>query len=102
MHRHALPLLQWSHAYSIGLLLHVSFHNPSDSHSALYVSLLSQSVTARTLDENGQGNSWTVGTFYQAGDIVTYNGIQYRCLQAYIAAAHWAPDTAFSLWRKIS
>ena len=66
------------------------------------VSLLSQSVTARTLDENGQGNSWTVGTFYQAGDIVTYNGIQYRCLQAHIAAAHWAPDTAFSLWQKIS
>lgn len=65
-------------------------------------SLLSQSVTARTLDENGQGNSWTVGTFYQVGDIVTYNGIQYRCVQAHIAAAHWAPDTAFSLWQKIS
>lgn len=65
------------------------------------ISEKSQQVVAKTASENSQENAWTIGTSYQVGDIVTYNGSRYRCLQAHTAIASWKPDTTLALWQKI-
>ncbi|MFE5730326.1 carbohydrate-binding protein [Streptomyces sp. NPDC056528] len=45
------------------------------------------------------GGSWTVGTAYKAGDVVTYGGVSYVCLQAHTAQPGWQPPNVPSLWR---
>lgn len=61
----------------------------------------SQQVIAETSKEDSQENAWAAGTYYQPGDIVTYKGNRYRCLQAHPATSFWTPEVA-SLWEKIS
>ncbi|SJN26873.1 hypothetical protein FM125_06425 [Micrococcus lylae] len=34
------------------------------------------------------------------GDLRTYQGVVYRCIQAHTTAAHWSPDAAHSLWTR--
>ncbi len=38
------------------------------------------------------------GTPYVAGDIRTYEGGYYRCVQAHVSQADWTPSAAPSLW----
>ncbi|MBO3741787.1 carbohydrate-binding protein [Actinoplanes flavus] len=45
---------------------------------------------------------WTVGTRYEVGDLVTYNGTTYRCLQAHTAQIDWAPATTAALWQPVT
>lgn len=69
--------------------------------NAVGTSEASQSVTATTLGESPQGDTWTSGKAYGVGEIVTYKGGTYRCLQAHTAIPSWAPDITTSLWQKI-
>ncbi|EOH89547.1 carbohydrate-binding protein [Enterococcus villorum] len=64
---------------------------------------LSQAISVKTSNESEStpGNTWTVGTLYEAGDIVTYKGLQYRCIQGHRAMSHWAPDLAPTLWIRV-
>ncbi|XRQ16728.1 carbohydrate-binding protein [Actinomadura welshii] len=45
--------------------------------------------------------TWAPGTVYQAGDVVTYNGATYRCLQAHQAQAAWTPANVPALWQRV-
>ena len=65
------------------------------------ISEASQSVTATTLGEIPEGDTWTSGKTYEVGEIVTYKGGIYRCLQAHTAISVWTPDITTSLWEKI-
>ena len=47
------------------------------------------------------GNAWTPGTTYQAGDIVTYNGVSYRCVQGHTAQVGWEPPVVPALWEAV-
>ena len=49
----------------------------------------------------GGGTAWTEGASYAVGQIVTYGGKQYRCLQAHTAwaGAGWTPATSPTLWQ---
>lgn len=47
------------------------------------------------------GDEWKVGTNYKPGDVVTYKGKTYRCLQGHPAMEHWNPAAAASLWLAI-
>lgn len=65
----------------------------------------SQPVTVtipQSNDDNGNHENgiaaFTPGKAYAVGDKVLYGGKVYRCLNAHIAASHWAPDEAISLW----
>ncbi|MFC5664501.1 M28 family peptidase [Kitasatospora misakiensis] len=50
----------------------------------------------------GPGNgTWAAGTTYKAGDLVTYNGIGYRCLQGHTAQVGWEPPIVPALWQSI-
>jgi predicted carbohydrate-binding protein with CBM5 and CBM33 domain len=42
--------------------------------------------------------TWKAGTAYKIGDVVTYNGISYRCRQAHTALVGWEPPNAPALW----
>ena len=41
---------------------------------------------------------WSPTGVYKTGDLVTYNGKTYRCLQWHTANAGWTPTAAVSLW----
>ncbi|MGW7583795.1 carbohydrate-binding protein, partial [Kitasatospora sp. NPDC054768] len=52
-------------------------------------------------DSPNPGGTWTAGTTYQAGDIVTYNGVGYRCLQGHTAQVGWEPPNVPALWQQV-
>lgn len=45
--------------------------------------------------------TWAAGTAYRVGDVVTYNGLTYRCLQAHTALPGWEPPNVPALWQRI-
>ncbi|EPC4487122.1 carbohydrate-binding protein [Serratia liquefaciens] len=45
---------------------------------------------------------WQNNHSYKAGDVVTYKGKKYTCLQAHTSNAGWTPDVAFTLWQLIA
>ncbi|MEV6619350.1 lytic polysaccharide monooxygenase [Amycolatopsis sp. NPDC051106] len=44
--------------------------------------------------------TWAAGTAYKAGDVVTYGGASYRCLQPHTAIAGWEPPNTPALWQR--
>lgn len=44
---------------------------------------------------------WEPETAYAAGDLRSYGGLPYRCLQAHTSQAAWNPADAPSLWAKV-
>ncbi|MEV6210071.1 carbohydrate-binding protein [Kitasatospora sp. NPDC051914] len=46
------------------------------------------------------GGTWRAGTAYRVGDVVTYGGLGYTCIQAHTAFAGWEPPNVPALWRR--
>lgn len=44
---------------------------------------------------------WTYPKAYKIGDIVTYTGVTYKCLQAHNSQAGWTPPVVPALWQKV-
>lgn len=42
--------------------------------------------------------AWTAGTTYKIGDIVSYNGGNYQCIQGHTALVGWEPPIVPALW----
>jgi predicted carbohydrate-binding protein with CBM5 and CBM33 domain len=57
-------------------------------------------ATTRPTTPPPAGGTWAVGTAYKTGDVVTYNGVSYRCLQAHTAIAGWEPPNVPALWAR--
>jgi hypothetical protein len=38
---------------------------------------------------------------YKVGDVVTYTGISYRCLQAHTSQVGWEPPIVPALWQTL-
>jgi predicted carbohydrate-binding protein with CBM5 and CBM33 domain len=57
-------------------------------------------TTAPTTTPPASG-TWAAGTAYKVGDIVTYGGVTYRCLQAHTAIAGWEPPNVPALWARV-
>ncbi|MER7210377.1 carbohydrate-binding protein [Streptosporangium sp. NPDC000239] len=47
------------------------------------------------------GGTWAAGTSYAAGDVVSYGGSNYRCLQGHTAYPGWEPPNVPALWQRI-
>jgi chitin-binding protein len=45
--------------------------------------------------------TWQAGTAYKIGDVVTYNGVSYRCRQAHTALPGWEPPFTPALWSQL-
>ncbi|MFE9102629.1 M4 family metallopeptidase [Actinomadura geliboluensis] len=52
-------------------------------------------------DPGDPSGTWTVGTAYNVGDVVTYDGASYRCLQAHTALPGWTPPNVPALWEQV-
>ncbi|MEV0762736.1 carbohydrate-binding protein [Nocardia sp. NPDC050435] len=45
---------------------------------------------------------WQQGSTYQVGDVVSYQGVQYKCRQAHTAhAPNWTPPQTPALWQQV-
>lgn len=45
------------------------------------------------------GSSWAPGTSYRTGDVVTYNGVKYKCRQGHSSITSWEPSIyTLALW----
>lgn len=44
---------------------------------------------------------WSYPVAYKVGDIVTYQGGRYQCLQAHTSQAGWTPAAVPALWKKL-
>lgn len=45
--------------------------------------------------------TWAPGHAYRVGDVVTYNGVSYRCLQAHTSIVTWEPPNTPALWQRL-
>ncbi len=45
--------------------------------------------------------AWAAGVAYKVGDVVSYQGVVYRVVQAHTSAAHWLPDQVASLYTRV-
>lgn len=46
--------------------------------------------------------AWTPNVAYARGDLVTYAGVTYRCVQGHTALYVWTPDIVPALWEPVS
>ncbi|NUR83819.1 MAG: Leupeptin-inactivating enzyme 2 [Nonomuraea sp.] len=46
-------------------------------------------------------STWQTWTAYKVGDVVSYNGVQYRCLQGHTSLPGWEPPNTPALWQPI-
>ncbi|MFD4634913.1 M20/M25/M40 family metallo-hydrolase [Streptomyces sp. NPDC058284] len=59
-------------------------------------------TTTYTLTVSGGGETtWQLGATYKAGDVVTYDGVRYRCIQGHTAYPGWEPPNVPALWQAI-
>ncbi|MDD7793918.1 carbohydrate-binding protein [Clostridium sp. 'White wine YQ'] len=62
----------------------------------------SSSITVKTQADNtnpGGVLAWAPNTAYKVGDLVTYNGITYVCLQGHTSLIGWEPPNVPALWK---
>ena len=45
---------------------------------------------------------WTTSTSYAIGDLRSYEGSLYKCLQAHTSQDDWTPDISSSLWKNLN
>ncbi|GHA91254.1 M28 family peptidase [Streptomyces termitum] len=60
--------------------------------------------TTYTLTVPGDGGgetTWRLGGTYAAGDVVTYDGVRYRCIQGHTAYPGWEPPNVPALWQRL-
>lgn len=46
--------------------------------------------------------AWAPGVAYKVGDMVTYNGQSYKCLQAHTSQPDWTPPAVPALWQPVA
>ena len=49
----------------------------------------------------GGGGDWQVNHAYHVGDVVTFNGHSYKCLQAHTSLPGWEPPNVPALWQAL-
>ncbi|MER5863451.1 M28 family peptidase [Kitasatospora sp. NPDC002040] len=63
---------------------------------------VAHSTTYSLVVGSGPGTgTWAAGTVYKAGDVVTYNGVSYRCIQGHQAQTGWEPPIVPALWQRL-
>ena len=57
---------------------------------------------APTPTATGQYPAWQANHAYKVGDLVSYNGHNYKCLQAHTSIVGWEPPNVPALWQLLS
>lgn len=68
--------------------------NPTGAYSSYWTEVSQSDCESEDLPDN----AWTSNTQYNKGDIVNYNGQEYKVLQAHTSQSDWTPDIAKSLF----
>ena len=55
-----------------------------------------------TPSQTGTAPAWVANHAYAVGDLVTYQGHTYKCLQAHTSLVGWEPATTPALWQLVS
>ncbi len=61
-------------------------------------SVTSNKITV-VVSDSSTGNAWVPNHAYNIGDIVTYNGNTYKCIQAHTSLVGWEPSAVPALWQ---
>jgi len=63
---------------------------------------LSHAATATLIVQAGSTiPAWAPNTAYKVGDLVTFNGITYKCIQAHTSQVGWEPPNVPALWQPV-
>ncbi|MCD0446808.1 cellulase family glycosylhydrolase [Glycomyces sp. A-F 0318] len=54
-----------------------------------------------TEDPTGDTGTWRAGEYYAAGDLASYGGATYRCVQSHTALTGWEPPNVPALWTPV-
>ncbi|MGW5215562.1 carbohydrate-binding protein [Streptomyces sp. NPDC004051] len=57
-------------------------------------------TTPAPAPQDGAAQEWAEGRVYEAGAVVTRDGVRYRCLQSHQAQSAWAPADTPALWQR--
>ncbi|MFI6480067.1 M4 family metallopeptidase [Nonomuraea sp. NPDC050663] len=60
-----------------------------------------RSATFSLTVTGGQGTTWQPWTAYAVGAQVSYNGVNYRCLQGHTSLPGWEPPNTPALWQRL-
>lgn len=66
------------------------------------LSVLLLSVLVTTAAAAADRGEWQPNTSYAVGDMVTYEGGTYECIQAHTSLTGWEPDTTNALWEPVA
>jgi len=69
--------------------------------SSINVTVPAQTISTNSSNTTSSYPAWTVGTTYKPGDIVVYNGVNYKCIIGHTAIASWNPPAVLALWNRI-
>jgi chitodextrinase len=58
-------------------------------------------TTANPSGGTGQYPAWQANHAYAVGDLVSYNGLNYKCLQAHTSQVGWEPPNVPALWQQV-
>lgn len=83
--------------YAEKLNLCAEYKDRKEPQVAKTVNLYSKVV--RGASTNPGVSAWQVNTAYTAGQLVTYNGKTYKCLQPHTSLAGWEPSNVPALWQ---
>nr|WP_242865186.1 carbohydrate-binding protein [Clostridium botulinum] len=61
----------------------------------------SKAILSQTKSESDV-EKWGVNILYKVEDIISYEGINYRCIQTHTSLIGWEPINTPTLWEKIS
>jgi chitodextrinase len=53
-----------------------------------------------TINIEGNYPAWAPNTAYKAGEIVSYSGKNYKCIQAHTSLIGWEPSNVPALWQE--
>ncbi|MGL4655541.1 MAG: immunoglobulin-like domain-containing protein [Sarcina sp.] len=74
-------------------------YSVTDSNNQTTTATRTITVQADTPEVGGE--AWKAGTSYKQGDVVTYSGKKYKCLQPHNALNGWEPANVPALWAVI-
>jgi chitinase len=58
-------------------------------------------TTTRTPTPSSGTSAWVAGKYYGVGQLVSYGGLTYKCLQAHNSQTGWEPPNVPALWTKV-
>lgn len=88
-------------AYSYTVVAENAKGQTSLASAALKVKTQASAVKPTPAPQPSSSEAWKTGVNYKTGDIVTYKGKQYRCLQGHPSMADWAPAETMALWQLV-